>query len=431
MFPRFSASRGFLPVAFGFTMSIAGGFPPSTSIVRSRGALAMPITLGCPSCGKRFRARDESAGKKVKCPYCQAAVQVPTPEESASAGAATAPLPGAPGSAPAFSFSPPAAPPKPPPSGTRPVPSPPVVASPADWGALPTSPAQPPEPERAPPPPARGAKAKPAAPKPAAKPVRPAPAEKTPEQVAAGAWRKCRGGLWWVLFALFFLALPGFVGFGKAVYTRAVRHLAQGEGWTKIDGYVNTDGPNAVRTTKMDEIHIAVYGIPGLLAGLALVFGRTTAGAAPRASGARGLFAMSGLFTLFALAGLITYLVCDKLLFKDEARYGWVAFLVCGCLAEFWFLVGLAAAGLSLKRPSAARSVGFLGFLVALGAAIALLGWDMYVLHVRPKKPDPEILLLEQAALMLGWLLTVGVYGRAVSSVRSGIREYLDTVEEA
>ena len=45
----------------------------------------MPITLGCPSCGKRFRARDESAGKKVKCPYCQAAVPVPTAEETAKA----------------------------------------------------------------------------------------------------------------------------------------------------------------------------------------------------------------------------------------------------------------------------------------------------------------------------------------------------------
>src|SRR6478736_3260535 len=53
----------------------------------------MPITLGCPSCGKRFRARDESAGKRVKCPFCQAAVAVPTSEEAASANAPTDTVP--------------------------------------------------------------------------------------------------------------------------------------------------------------------------------------------------------------------------------------------------------------------------------------------------------------------------------------------------
>ena len=73
-------------------MSDIGGNIPPLSYQGRPESQVMPITLGCPSCGKRFRARDESAGKKVKCPYCQAAVQVPTPEESASAGAPTAPV---------------------------------------------------------------------------------------------------------------------------------------------------------------------------------------------------------------------------------------------------------------------------------------------------------------------------------------------------
>ena len=59
----------------------------------SRNSLArvsmMPITIGCPACGKRFRARQESAGKRVRCPYCQAAVPVPSEEESQTAGAPT------------------------------------------------------------------------------------------------------------------------------------------------------------------------------------------------------------------------------------------------------------------------------------------------------------------------------------------------------
>src|SRR5688572_16405911 len=37
---------------------------------------AMPITFPCP-CGKRLKVPDTLAGKKVKCPECQAPVQVP------------------------------------------------------------------------------------------------------------------------------------------------------------------------------------------------------------------------------------------------------------------------------------------------------------------------------------------------------------------
>src|SRR5262249_61082132 len=82
----------------------------------------MPITLGCPSCGKRFRARDESAGKRVKCPYCQAAVPVPSAEEAASAAAPTDVVPNNPSPFPASVPVPPAAAPGGPPA--RPVPSP-------------------------------------------------------------------------------------------------------------------------------------------------------------------------------------------------------------------------------------------------------------------------------------------------------------------
>ena len=38
----------------------------------------MPITVTC-SCGKRFRVRDEHAGKRGKCPSCGAAVTIPAP----------------------------------------------------------------------------------------------------------------------------------------------------------------------------------------------------------------------------------------------------------------------------------------------------------------------------------------------------------------
>ena len=37
----------------------------------------MPITLTCTGCGKSFRLRDEMAGRKVRCPECEAIQVVP------------------------------------------------------------------------------------------------------------------------------------------------------------------------------------------------------------------------------------------------------------------------------------------------------------------------------------------------------------------
>jgi hypothetical protein len=37
----------------------------------------MPIKVVCPSCGRTLNARDEHAGRKLKCPACAAAVSVP------------------------------------------------------------------------------------------------------------------------------------------------------------------------------------------------------------------------------------------------------------------------------------------------------------------------------------------------------------------
>jgi hypothetical protein len=39
----------------------------------------VPITFNCP-CGKALRVADENAGRRVKCPACQAVATVPAPE---------------------------------------------------------------------------------------------------------------------------------------------------------------------------------------------------------------------------------------------------------------------------------------------------------------------------------------------------------------
>ena len=272
------------------------------------------------------------------------------------------------------------------------------------------------------------------------------------------------------MVGLFFLALPGFVEFGKLVYERSAGDLPKGQGWLKIDGYVNSQEFDSVKTTKAEEINTIAYGVPLVLGGLMLAFGRLTAGAAPRASGAKGLFAFSGLFTLLGLASLVTFVVCVKLKFEQVAGYTLLGFLIVWGLAEVWFLTGLATAGAHLKRPGVARSVGFLWFVAALLAVASTVGWEQYVKEVRPKpakkevdkdakmepdkeslvftvklltqgKPflavdnevvkevDKDSLLYESGAQMLGWLLLIGCYWRTVRSTRAAIRDFTDSVE--
>jgi hypothetical protein len=250
---------------------------------------------------------------------------------------------------------------------------------------------------------------------------------KTPDQIAAPGWRKARGGLFWVLFGLFFLALPGFIGFAKGALDRSGVAIPKGDGWV-IPGYVNTDDPGSVRMKKEEQIDAIAYAAPVIIAGLAFSFGRLTCGAAPRSSGSKALFAFSGFFTFAALLGLVTAGVSHKLLLKETYHYASVGFLIVGSLAEFCFLVGLAASGLTLKRPKAARAVGLIGFFFAITAAIPTVGWSIYTQEWRNKHLNDDLKIAEQAALMLGWLLLIGVYWRAVGTVRRAIRDFLRNV---
>jgi hypothetical protein len=215
------------------------------------------------------------------------------------------------------------------------------------------------------------------------------------------------------------------------VYARAVGDLPKGDGWVSIPGYVNDpNAVGAVRMTKVDQLDVALYAIPVILGGLCLAFGRLTCGAAPRSSGASGLFAFSGLFTFLALASLITAAASKKLLFDDIYFYTGFGFILLAGVAEFWFLTGLAASGAALKRPKVARSVCLIGFFAALAAAIPTVGWKIYYQEWRPKPPDEDWKLYEQAGVMIGWLLMIGVYWRAVRGVRLAISDHLEGATE-
>ena len=248
---------------------------------------------------------------------------------------------------------------------------------------------------------------------------------KTPEELAASGWKKTRAGLCWVLLGLFFLVipgvvgLPGYVGFGKIVYTRATQQeLPTGKGWIEIPGYVNTDDA-PIQMTKIEQLDVALFGFPILLAGLCLTIGRLKCRAAPRNSGARGMFFCSGVFTMLALVALVMAAICDRYKPYDrdfQVRYYYfgLGFLVTVSLAEFWFLTSLTACGATLKRPRTARAVGVLGFVVALTALVPTVGLPFYYDydHLRPKGADltADWKLYEQSAVMIGWLLVIGVY---------------------
>lgn len=377
----------------------------------------MPITLGCPTCAKRFRARDESVGKRVKCPYCQAAIVVNADGTGAASGP-TDVLPSNPPSRPTLPASA---------SAARPV-------TPGDWGG--DSGGFVPKPASSPALGGRGTTG------PQSKPAlrsgasstrlvsKPNADAKSPRQLALPHWKKTKSGLFWVLFGLVFLAIPGFVEFGKLVYERSVGNLPDGPGVIQIEGYVNTNDKDSIKLSKRDELNVLLYGVPVLIGGLALTLGRLTAGAAPRASGAKGLFAFSGLFTLVALAGVITYAVCDKLFFVEVGRYVLIGMLVAAGLAEVWFLTGLATVGSHLKRPRAPRAVGFLWFVAGLGVLVATIGWEQYLKELRPKPVDADTVLYEAGARMLGCIVLVGVYWRAVRATRAAILEWIDAVDE-
>ncbi len=254
---------------------------------------------------------------------------------------------------------------------------------------------------------------------------------KAPDPLAIPGWRKTRGGLFWVLCGLLLLAMVGFIGFTKAVCVRGGVALPQGpgDGWVSIAGYINSSEPNCVKMTKEEIFDFVLYGVPMVFGGLFLAFGRLTCGAAPRSSGAKGMFVLSGLFTLIAVATLVTAAACNKLLFTEEYQYARYGLMITALTAEFWFLTGLAVSGIALKRPKVARSVGLLGMAVAFVAAASTIGWMIYVKDYQPKPITDNAKMYEQAAVMLGWLLVVGMYWRAVRSARGAISELLESVE--
>ena len=68
--------------------------------------------------------------------------------------------------------------------------------------------------------------------------------------------------------------------------------------------------------------------------------------------------------------------------------------------------------------------------MFALAAAIPTVGWMVYTnpeWKLRPNPLNDDWRLYEQAGLMLGWLLLIGVYWCAVRGVRVAISDWLSS----
>lgn len=59
------------------------------SMLRRQGVETMPIAVGC-KCGKKFKVKDELAGKAVRCPDCKSALRIPGEQAQTSAVAGSA-----------------------------------------------------------------------------------------------------------------------------------------------------------------------------------------------------------------------------------------------------------------------------------------------------------------------------------------------------
>ncbi|MCS7021353.1 MAG: hypothetical protein NZU63_05960 [Gemmataceae bacterium] len=422
----------------------------------------MPITMTCESCGKQFRARDESVGKRVKCPYCAAMMEVRLPGVVPGAG----PLGGG-----GSSFGSDKGPDNPatreseerihPHSVAAPGPTSSYTVPSSAWSSPPTSNPSPADAPSASPYPTRatllgGEKPRAEAPGPEAPrpevPSAPAPFSPSapagpargvfgvppPSSLAAtlrpprmpgyNRWHKTRAGLTGMWLGLLLLIIPGLVEAGKFGYVRTGNQLPQGTGWVRIPGYINDTAPGSIEMSKQQQLDILLYGLPVLLGMILVGFGRLTCGAVPSETGARGLFAGSGLFTLLGGATLLAAGGAYTLRLEAEAwQLLMVTFLLSG-LAEVWCLMGMCTIAIHLRRPAVPRAAGLLVLLVGLWIAWAIYARPLYGSHWRPQLAgQADITLWEHIVFALAYVVTLAIYLRAVAQTRRAVGQHLES----
>lgn len=403
----------------------------------------MPIKVTCNSCGGVLHAPDDSAGKRGRCPTCGMILSIPADAPRVPAEPVPAPAPTAASATYGLASNPDLAFPKPPLFGDD-TKTPHVAAR----SSMATASRLPPDPRRF------G--------DPFAKPG------KTPQAAASDAlarrWSRVYRGLGLDRLGLFFAVL--------AIILPSVVTLLEKNGVAlpeKDPGMLGVAG-----LTQLNELRIGLALVFALLAGLCVVFGRFGVAAVPRESGAKGLAFFAALASLFAFFGMLAVLVyaigatmnqappqvipnaelqspglkaqtrfedyCHGLfLGADEStgqiqRFGALAFIVCGIIAECWFLGALGRLAVHLRSERAAGRVTRLVVLCGLAVILTafawlyfdLLGREWFYSSLKPKWIDlnANAKATARAGICMGVALVAGFLGfRVIGGVRRAIRE--------
>lgn len=411
----------------------------------------MPIKVTCPKCQGVLHAPDDAGGKRGKCPTCGTVLAIPAESPRVASGGYEAPAEPA---RPAGFGAP------------RPPAEPTPEASPAGAGPRPglgfgSSPVPAPKADEPRRPVAGPGRPLPAAPQPAgqagpfAKTGR-APAGLDPEgaERLARAWKKARGGLFWVQLAgfLFLLSWVGIYGLMIAEHYGAKLPY-------KKPGYLSMEDLDSVM-----EIKYATCIIPASLGLICLVIGRFGFNRVPGMSMAKGMSLLAALSTFFALGGAIAFLVptVGGILFGQKftniqtdmlhytelngqiQRFGFMVLVLFGLLGELYFhsALGRVAAHLGSERLSrrGVRRAFLYGFILTLATtwyvANLFMDQDINNLVKQHIQPQWDKLAEHKPVVQMGGAIFAGLviwflYLRLVGAARGAIREWLDQNDPA
>lgn len=430
----------------------------------------MPIKVTCEKCGGVLHAPDDAGGKKGRCPNCQNILPIPF-------DAARAPTFGQPPSTPSFGSSVSAGPPPgmafaspapfqnpniPNADVKRPVAPPPFGAgSRAEAPGLGSS-----TPGLGSPPVTfggpsqfQGPNVQSSVPFPAS---RMNPSAMQPIAPDRTGWASAAAGLRWVQAGVMLMALGLVATAGVSIYgATAGQALAEKPGvlkWTNLP--------------QLAELRCLAFVVPAALGALALVLGRWRFSLVPESSGARGAARWSAFYSLLAVIGFLvlvgmtilamknggtpnlhpkgivaeagtpfatrvmTYFR-DVLLPGDQVpgaiqRFGLIAMLLCGKVAELFFGCSLGRIGAHLRDSSAGRVTGTYAFfaLIGLVLAFALVTFEMFGESAARTVWGPkwwEISIPTRTMIVSGTaigiaLISMGLYLRMLGSVRESCR---------
>ena len=440
----------------------------------------MPITLSCPKCKKPFRVRDESIGRKVRCPRCAAALQVPgslVPVGAVSAemdGLKFGPLSVAESEAPTVRTE---APPRP---LEEPVTETGKPGSYADLGIGPeeendvfvsaprsgipgtTGSTQPvdragPAVDEAPTAVTRPADQEPAG----TAPLRPAPARapkgraRTVVGLAApGDVSQLSSGLRLVQFGMLLLLVPFFAYFGESVYFMLfpLTDKVVEDSFLLLPLVDRTPaGLLGVKNLSLwHEIRLLYVGLPLLLFFFLAIPGRIRCLRAPAVTQSRGLAIAAVAMTCLGFMAVALYLVCEVLAVQGTSyrELEWTAGMAALgtlVLAEVWFCMFVAQLGWPLGSPGLPREVAwFAGMVILVPLAILithhyqkLFGMDdilalnqgmetgklkIDIGEIQDKRS--ERLLLGASALLVAGVLVFFRYSGLVSTARKAVDRF-------